>query len=42
LPDDYDALPECVKVLYTPQEYAWMSDEQKARLIQDSTEPETD
>lgn len=38
--DDYEELPECIKALYTPKEYLWLSGEEKARLIQTETEPE--
>lgn len=37
---DYDALPECIKQLYSEREWNWMSAEQKATLIQRDTEPE--
>lgn len=37
---EYDALPESVRALYTLQEYLWLSDAEKARLLQTETEPE--
>lgn len=37
---DYDALPEAIKEAYTEQQYLWLSDAEKARLIQTETEPE--
>lgn len=41
-PSDYDRLPESIKALYTPEQYLWLSDYEKATLIQRETEPETD
>jgi len=38
----YDALPEAIKTIYTPHEYNWLPDAEKARLIERETEPETD
>ena len=37
---DYDSLPEPIKLVVSPKEYAWLSDAEKARLVQDLTEPE--
>ena len=37
---DYDELPECIKALYTLDQYLWLSDEEKGRLLQQETEPE--
>ncbi len=37
---DYDALPESIKLIYSEREYLWLSDAQKARLVQDECEPE--
>lgn len=37
---DYEDLPEAIKVGVSYVAYQWMSDEQKARLIQSETEPE--
>lgn len=39
---DYDGLPEPIKVLYTPSEYAWMSDEQRRTLVEDECLPEVE
>lgn len=39
---DYDALPESIKALYTFEQYLWLSDDQKGRLEQTETEPETE
>ena len=40
--DDYDLLPEPVKLMYSRDEYMWFSDEEKARLIQTVCEPEVE
>lgn len=37
---DYDQLPEPIKMIVSAEEYLWLSDEQKARLVQDECEPE--
>lgn len=37
---EYDALPEALKQLYSPKEYAWLPPERRARLIEDETMPE--
>jgi hypothetical protein len=37
---EYDALPRAVKDLHPREGWAWLSDEQKAHLIQTETEPE--
>jgi hypothetical protein len=39
---EYDALPESIKMVYSPKEYAWMQPEQRARLIEDETMPEVE
>jgi hypothetical protein len=39
-PDTYDALPESIKAIVSPQEYAWLSAAEKHRLVQDITEPD--
>ena len=39
-PDDYQLLPEPIKQIYSRAEYLWLSDEQKARLIEQECEPE--
>lgn len=36
----YDALPRGVKDLYTLQQWLWLSDDEKGRLVQTETEPE--
>jgi hypothetical protein len=42
LKDDYDKLPEALKLVYTRQEYLWLSDLQKAKLIERETEPDVE
>lgn len=37
---EYAALPESIKAIYSPKEYAWMSPERRARLIEEETMPE--
>lgn len=37
---EYDALPEPIRMLYSFEQYLWLSDDQKAHLIQVETEPE--
>ena len=39
---EYDALPEALKHLYTPKEYAWMTPERRQRLIEEETMPEVE
>ena len=39
-PDGYDGLPDSIKAIVSPKEYAWRSDPEKARLVQDLTEPD--
>lgn len=39
---DYERLPACIRRLYTPKEYAWLSDGQKAQLTRAELEPEWD
>lgn len=39
---DYAELPECIKQYYTEKEYLWLSDDQKASLLQAETEPEAE
>lgn len=36
---EYAALPEALKMLYSPKEYAWLPPERRARLIEDETMP---
>lgn len=38
--DDYDRLPEAIKFGISRHEYLWMTDDQKANLIQQECEPE--
>lgn len=38
--DDYDELPEPIKQMCSREEYLWMSDAQKARLVEQECEPE--
>jgi hypothetical protein len=37
---EYDALPEFLRAIYSYEQYQWLSDGEKARLIQTETEPE--
>lgn len=39
-PDTYEALPEAIKSIVSPKEYAWLSAAEKHRLTQDLTEPD--
>lgn len=39
-PDPYDQLPEVIRQYYSRTEYLWLTDEQKAHLTQENTEPE--
>ena len=38
--DEYEALPECVRQYYSRTEYLWLTDRQKAGLLQAETEPD--
>lgn len=38
--DDYEQLPELIKTIYTRVEYLWLSDAEKADLVQRECEPE--
>ena len=38
----YDALPESIKATLTRREYIWLTDSQKAELVQQATEPDWD
>lgn len=38
--DDYDLLPEPIKLSHTRKEFLWLSDTQKAKLIDQECEPE--
>ena len=37
---EYDELPEAIKATLEMTRWAWLSDAEKARLVQDETEPE--
>jgi hypothetical protein len=37
---EYDALPESIRSIYTYEQYSWLSDHEKAVLIQTETEPD--
>lgn len=37
---EYDALPEAIKHYYSWTAYQWLSDAEKARLIEAETEPD--
>ena len=39
---DYDDLPEAIKCMYTPEEYAWMPDAQRLNLVHDECMPEVE
>jgi len=36
----YDDLPEPIKMMYSAKEYAWLSDAEKANLVERSCLPE--
>ena len=36
----YDALPESIKAYYSYEQYLWLSDAEKGRLIEVETEPD--
>ena len=38
--DPYDKLPEGIKLSYTREEYLWLSEAEKASLIQRECDPE--
>lgn len=38
--DDYTSLPEPIRMNVSPREYLFMTDAQKASIIQDDCEPE--
>lgn len=40
IPAGYAELPEGIKQAVTPREYAWLTDTEKARLVQSETEPD--
>ena len=37
---EYERLPECLKSVYSEEQYLWLSDDDKRTLIQRETEPE--
>lgn len=37
---EYDRLPECLKSVYSEEQYLWLSDDDKRHLVQRETEPE--
>lgn len=37
---DYESLPEFLKAKLSLKEYLWLGDAEKARLVQEETEPE--
>lgn len=37
---EYEALPESIRAYYTYEQYLWLSETQKALLIQTETEPD--
>lgn len=37
---DYDTLPEGIKAMYTPREYAWLPQPLKDTIIDDNVLPE--
>jgi hypothetical protein len=37
---EYDALPEAIRHYYSWVQYQWLSESEKARLIQSETEPD--
>ncbi len=37
---EYNALPESLKMLYSPNDYAWIPPERRARLVEEETMPE--
>lgn len=40
--DDYRNLPECIRMLYTREQWLWLTDDEKATLIQRETESDHD
>ena len=37
---DYQNLPEAIKSVFSPKDYAWLDDEGKRKLIEDMTTPD--
>ena len=40
LDDEYERLPEPIKMIVSRKEYLWLTDEQRANLIQEECDPE--
>lgn len=38
--DEYQALPEAVRCSYSREQWLWLGDGQKQRLVEQETEPE--
>jgi hypothetical protein len=38
---EYQALPEALRAMYSFDQYLWLSDIEKVRLIQSETEPDS-
>ena len=38
---EYESLPDSIKAIYTPKEYAWLGEERK-RIIERETMPDED
>ncbi len=38
----YQALPLCMKAKYSPEEWMWLPDSEKDRVMQSETEPDDD
>lgn len=38
---EYDVLPESIRQNYSLLQWLWLSDDEKGRLVQTETEPET-
>lgn len=39
---EYDALPESIKLLVSPKEYAWTAPEDRAKLIEQEIYPDVE
>lgn len=39
---EYDSLPEALKLIYSPKEYAWTSPEVRARMIEQECMPDVE
>ena len=40
LDDEYERLPEPIKMIVSRKEYLWLTDERRANLIQEECDPE--